>query len=195
MAKTNTPADAGAGAASSNEQAQDHSATTATDLVVQGDLVIDGDVSGELPPEIVEQLNRAADNLETAQAENTALKIENAALKGQLENVSAILAMTKASLESEQAAHGLARQKLGLYEAMRDANEEGRDEPSDADEVADGIYVMLTSKIPDEKGDLAPRGRLAIIGEERAGALIETRDARPATRADVDAAKRPLVRI
>lgn len=189
MAKTNTPADAGAGASSSNDRAQDQSTATATDLVVSGDLVIDGGATvGELPPEIIEQIERAADNLEASRA-------ENASLKSQLETVSADLASARASLESERLALGIVRHKLALYEAMRDGDDEVRDELTDADEMADGLYVMLTSKIPDEKGDLAPRGRLAIIGDDRAGSLVTSGDARPATRADVASAKRPPVRI
>ncbi len=186
MAKNQTPADA---VETSTDQAPEQTQTAGADLAVDGNLVVAGAVGGELPAEIVEQLEQAADNLEAA-------RLENANLKSELEASKAAADGLAEALKAEQDAHATTRGQLAMARAILPAHDdELGDDTLSPDDVADGLYVMLTSKIPDETGALAPRGRLAIIGDERAPKLVDEGHARPATRADVEAAKRPPVRI
>lgn len=179
------------------------------DVVVNGGLVVEGAVetavAGQgLSPEIVEQLSQAADNLETARAEVARLTAElatatseAATLKGELSAAGTAGETATLALESERRSHEATRARLDRALAAADRQVgDGEDAETDAaDWVADGLFVMKTSKIPDETGALAPRGRLAIIGDKRAEQLVDEGHARPATRADMLAAKRPPVRI
>lgn len=173
------------------------------DAVVADAALAEGDPAAEpavsaLPPEVVAQLTRAADNLEAAQRATEDLQLQLTASTAKAVDLQDRLDIAERSLASEVSAHAATRAELARAFAgggFRETDEDAAPDSEPADWIADGLYVMKTSKIPDETGALAPRGRLAIVGEKRADELVEQGHARPATRADVIAAKRPPVRL
>ena len=168
----------------------------------------------ELSPEVAALLSDAADKAEIAQATITQLTADLEAERARSAGLVTEGETLAADLALERNAHAATRDDLSNagveIDRLRDeltsarsaqrpiADLFGRNDDDDDDDgfdLAEGVYVLTTSKITDARDEQIPRGRLVTAADERAQALLAAEHARPATAEDLRAATHPPVAL
>lgn len=173
-------------------------AGVSADLLAGADDQAPADIAGLPADQVAEQLALAADNLEAAHNEIAALKVSLAAAGDSNTALSDQLAKAVEERDALAILVTAGDEEIGRLKAEMERT--GTVDPAPITEetgtLADlfaapkaGVFVMLTSKVPDRKGDLVARGRLAIADEAKGVDLVASGKARAATEEDLRTAK------